>query len=175
MDFSSGSFSGALAAAFELRSSNRLRSSTSSSSSSFLELSSTDDELSIGASPASARDSSWSSIDNRDPFSASAKPVDGLKLYSLPDASPPVVRGGVSERGRVHVDITPKCGANSVRSGVDGRREHEDASDSTPVYRPPSEIARRLFEDTVPISEAEYWDTILSDAIDNANGCLDLS
>jgi hypothetical protein len=83
-----------------------------------------------------------------------------------------VASGSVSESGRVLVDITPKGGANSVRSRIDGGREHDDASDSTP-HRPSSAIARRLFEETV--SEAEYWDTVLSNAIDNANGCLDLS
>ena len=84
MDLPSDSLGGALGAAFELRPTTRRRSSTSSSISSSLDLSSTDDDFSVAASP---RDSSWNSIDIRDPFSASAKPVDGLKLYSLPDVS----------------------------------------------------------------------------------------
>jgi hypothetical protein len=175
MDFTSDSFRGALGAAFELQPFNRPRSSTSSSSSSSLDLSSTDDDRS---SPTSPRDSSWSSVENRDPFSASAKPVDGLKLYSLSDASSrtsSVARGGVREKGLVPFDVTPKSGTESVRGRIDSGRERDDVSESTPVYLPSSAMARRLFDETIGISEAEYWDAVLSDAIDKANGCLDLS
>ena len=171
MDLPSDSLGGALGAAFELRPATRRRSSTSSSISSSLDFSSTDDDLSVAASP---RDSSWNSIDSRDPFSASAKPVDGLKLYSRPDASSrSSPRDGV---GRVPPgEVTPRGGTDNVRSHIDDRRGRDDASGSTPVYRPSSTVARHPFDETIRISEAQYWDTVLSDAIDEANGNLDLT
>jgi len=168
MDLPSDSF-GALGAAFELRPAIRGRSSTSSSVSSSFDFSSTDDDLSVAASP---RDSS--SIDSRDPFSASAKPVDGLKLYSRPDAS-----SRSSPRDDVGCvppgEITPRGGTVGVRSHIDGGKGRDDASENTPVYRPSSAVARRPFDETIRISEAQYWDTVLSDAIDKPNGNIDLS
>lgn len=171
------SFDGTLGAAFEPQLTSRPRSSTSTSSSSSLsfDLSSTDDEAEFD-SP--SHDTSWSS-DTRDPLSASAKPIESLKLYSLPDhaspsrrasASPPDARTSRNARVLAHLDSTPNPGHTS--------------DDETPrggvkrlFVRPSPVVSRQLFEDTITtaMSEEEFWDKVLSEAIDNANGSLDLS
>lgn len=165
------SLNGALGTAFELRPKSRPRSVSSSSSVS-LDLSSTDDELSLD-SPSSGRDTSWSSIDNRDPFSASAKPVNRLKMYSLPDdaSSPPrgsSPRGISGSRVPQNQNVTPRAGHPIDYVLI------EPSSEKTPRYRSPA-VSRRLFDDSVVASESEFWDNVLSNAIDNANGNLDLS
>lgn len=174
----SHSFGASLGAAFELQPRRpRSSTSTSSNSSASFDLSSTDDELSIN-SPSPSRDTSWSSSDNRDPFSASAKPVDGLKLYELRDnvassrrtsASPPSVRSTI---GRVppYADATPKAGSSKDKdTPMAGLR-------TTSQRRSPAVLGRFL-DDTFVVtpSEDKFWDNVLSEAIDNANGSLDLS